>query len=178
MRTSFNNPEADMSIFSSGGAGGGGGLGNLADELADMLSDEEDGEDEYYDNDGAPDIRLDLQDGAVRPGKDAGRDSGIEVESPGTARTPKAMTLSPPLPSRKGHRRAPSEYDGSEYGSESDLDSPGMPPSLVVKIDAVESLARRGVEKNGSPSDEAFQRVTEGLRDLGSQSNVESSATR
>ncbi|KAH8882808.1 hypothetical protein GQ53DRAFT_439747 [Thozetella sp. PMI_491] len=177
LRASFNNPEADMTIFSSGGAGGaGGGLGNLADELADMLSD---GEDEYYDNEeGTPDISFDLEDGAAHQNKDAPRDSGIEVESPGAGRTPKHMTLSPPIPNRKGHRRTKSDYDGSEYGSESDLDSPGMPPSLVAKIDAVESLARRGMEKTGSLSDETFQRVTEGLRDLGSQSNVEGSATR
>lgn len=163
-----------MSIFSSGGVGGGGGLGNLADELADMLSDEED----EYETEGAPDISFDLQNGHAQQGKDVPRDSGIEVESPGTNRAPNNLNLSPPIPFRKGHRRAASDYDGSEYGSESDLDSPGMPPSLVAKIDAVESLARRGVEKTGSPSDEAFQRVTTGLRDLGSQANVEGSATR
>jgi hypothetical protein len=69
-------------------------------------------------------------------------------------------------------------YDGSEYGSESDLESPGMPPSLVAKMDAVESLARRGTENTGGPGDGVFKRVIEGLRDLGSQSGVEGSTTR
>ena len=179
LRSTFNNPEAEMAIFSSGGAGGtggAGGLGNLADELADMLSDEED---EYYENDGSPEITFDLQNGGAQQGKDAPRDSGIEVESPGTKPASNTnMTLSPPALNRKGHRRAQSDYDGSEYGSESDLDSPGMPPSLVAKIDAVETLARRGTEKTGSAADDTFQRVTEGLRDLGSQANVEGGATR
>jgi hypothetical protein len=84
----------------------------------------------------------------------------------------------PAAQSGRGHRRAGSEYDGSEFGSESDLESPGMPPRLVEKIDEVESLARRGTEKNGSAADGTFQRVTEGLRDLGSQAGVEGGATR
>ncbi len=52
-----------MTIFSSGGAGGGGGLGNLADELADMLSD---GEDEYYEHGDSPEISIDMQNGGGR----------------------------------------------------------------------------------------------------------------
>jgi hypothetical protein len=87
------------------------------------------------------------------------------------------MSLNLPAPGR-GHRRAGSEYDGSQYGSESDLESPGMPNSLVAKMDAVESLARRGTENNGGSADGVFHRVTDSLRDLGSQAGVEQSTTR
>jgi hypothetical protein len=81
-------------------------------------------------------------------------------------------------PGKKSHRRQGSAYDGSEYGSESDLDLPGIPSSLVAKIDAVDSLARRGTEDYGGPENNVFHRVTDGLKDLGSQSSVEGSASR
>lgn len=173
----------DINIFSSGGVppAGGNGLGNLADELADAFSDGEDYDDGYYEQTGeaAPDISVDDLDESGAPGAAGTRDSGVEVESPGgqPRQREKSMSLSLPSPSaRRG--KAGSEYDGSEYGSESDLDSPGMPPSLVAKIDAVESLARRGTESNGSAADGAFKRVTEGLRDLSSQAGVEGGASR
>lgn len=189
-RASFTrNDLLDYNPSCSGGQNG--GLGNLADELGDYDWDgEENEEDGYYDQDqdgseqvAPPDISFELE-GAERPaeeGKGGTRDSGVEVESPGGAQRAreKSMSLSLPSPNgQRGHKRAGSEYDGSEYGSESDLDSPGMPPSLVAKIDAVESLARRGTESNGSATDGAFKRVTEGLRDLGSQAVVEGGASR
>ena len=183
LRGSFNNQDGlDIAVFSSGGMGGGGGmggLGNLADELADALSDGD--EDEYYDNDGtAPNSRLDLEEGDNGQAIQEARDSGVDVESPAghPARREKNLNLSPPTPNGRGHRRAASEYDGSEYGSETDLESPGMPPSLVTKIDAVESLARRGTESTGGAADGAFERVTNGLRELGSQSGIEACASR
>ncbi|KAK3680698.1 hypothetical protein B0T22DRAFT_502683 [Podospora appendiculata] len=166
------------------GYGGGNGLGNLADELGDAFSDSEEDDDEYYDNQaGAPGINLELDDDEDEQlhGKDGIpiRDSGVDVESPnGLAAAPGGRaSLSLPSPNGRGHRRAPSEYDGSEYGSDSDLDSPGMPLKLVEKMDEVESLARRGTENNGSSTDGTFQRVTDGLRDLSSQSGVEGGAS-
>lgn len=53
-----------------------------------------------------------------------------------------------------------------------------MAPTLVAKIDAIESLARRGTESYGGAADDVFRRVTDGLRDLGSQSTVEGNASR
>jgi hypothetical protein len=167
----------DLGIFSSGAMVPGGGLGNLADELA-AFSDGDD--DDYYGNEGGPpDISFELQeDENTQDGKDTVRDSGVDVESPPTlaARQNGRGSLSLPSPGPRGHRRATSDYDGSEYGSEGDLESPGMPPKLVEKIAEVESLARRGTEN--SPSDGALKRVTDGLRDLGSQSGVEGGASR
>ncbi|KAI0003632.1 hypothetical protein F4779DRAFT_601266 [Xylariaceae sp. FL0662B] len=174
LRNSMN--ESELNELSSGGMGRDNGLGNLADELADALSGS--GEDEEYYEDEEEPSHLKEHDG--REPADGIRDSGVDVTSqPDQQRRNKSSSLNVPSPPNvRGHRRTGSAYDGSEYGSESDLDSPGMPPSLVAKIDAVESLARRGTESNGGPTDGVFKRVTEGLRDLGSQSGVEGSTTR
>ena len=201
--SSFNDSSTDLGIIPAasggGGDGGGGGLGNLADELAGFSDEEDDYDDGYeegpYDDQdgdeqgsegGAPGINLEdttgEDHGRSGPGKEDGvRDSGVDVESspPGPGRAQNAKgTLGLPTPNGRGHRRMGSEYDGSEYGSETDLESPGMPYRLVEKIDEVESLARRGAENNGSAADGAVKRVTDSLRDLGSQAGIEGGATR
>ncbi|KAI0200995.1 hypothetical protein F4808DRAFT_460201 [Astrocystis sublimbata] len=186
-KSSFNEPltplrqsmnEAEFHDLGVGGAGPGhdNGLGNLADELADALSGSGD-EDEYYGDEYEGDETL--EEGGHEATVDGIRDSGVDVASQRDlpSRT-KHTSLDVPLPIPRGHRRMESAYDGSEYGSESDLESAGMPPSLVARMDAVESLARRGTESTGSPADGVFKRVTDGLRDLGSQSGVEGSTTR
>lgn len=169
----------DSSAMGMMGGEGGNGLGNLADELADALSD---GEDEYYEGSGAPNISVDTGGESGQEGEgpqDGIRDSGVDVASPdGRRRKHMSLTLPPATNGRGGHRRKASDYDGSEYGSESDLESPGIAASLVLKMDAVESLARRGTENNGGSTDGVFKRVTDGLRDLSSQTTVESNATR
>jgi hypothetical protein len=105
------------------------------------------------------------------------RDSGVDVTESPAQNDSKSKQLVLPTNGR-GHRRQGSEYDGSDYGDESDMDSPGMPSGLVARIDAIESLARRGTEANGTDRDGVVQRVVDGLRDLGSQSGVEGGATR
>ncbi|ELQ38064.1 hypothetical protein MCOR27_004277 [Pyricularia oryzae] len=168
----------DLSGFGSGGhnmAGGGSGLGNLADELAGAFSDEEEDDDPYYDDADNSAIGIAVTtDDALH----ATRDSGVDIASAGGRGGKKMSGDGLGLPTPRGHRRKGSEYDGSEYGSDSDLDSTDMPPSLIAKIDAVESLARRGTESNGGPTDGVFQRVTNLLRDLGPQAGVEGSTTR
>ncbi|KAK6834003.1 hypothetical protein PG987_008697 [Apiospora arundinis] len=194
LRSSVNGMnDQDMGMF--GGAPADNGLGNLADELADALSGSGDDDDDvYYDEEGeggehgerAPDVDAHSEDGedhssSRRHANDGIRDSGVDVASQIEHPLPhhKKNHMSLTLPSNvRGHRRQGSIYDGSEYGSDSDLESPGMPPSLVARIDAVDSLARRGTESAGGPADGVFQRVTDGLRDLGSQSGVEGSTTR
>ncbi|KAM0210204.1 hypothetical protein ACHAPA_006881 [Fusarium lateritium] len=167
-RNSFNQQDAlELS---------GNGMGNLADELADAFSDSGD-EGDYTDGDANSDM--------FRPeGETQGQEEADEMEDTEPTSSPKkqdaerakATNLTLLSPRRK-HQRQTSNYDGSEYGSESDLDSPGMPPGLVSKMDAVESLARRGTENYGGPADDVFKRVTNALRDLGSQSSVEASAS-
>jgi hypothetical protein len=45
-------------------------------------------------------------------------------------------------------------------------------------MDMVESLARRGMENNGTDRDAVVKRVVESLKDLGSQAGVEGGASR
>jgi hypothetical protein len=163
-----------IDVFSSGGpAPPSNGLGNLADELADAWGDEEEeGEEDEY---GEPEMNFQ----EVKEEGDGGqtRDSGVDVTSSPVEGSLKPSGLSPPTGSR-GHRRQMSEYDGSDYGGDSDLESAGMPPGLVSRMDMVESLARRGMENNGTDRDGVVKRVIEGLKDLGGQSGVEGGATR
>lgn len=161
-------------VFSSGGAvATSNGLGNLADELADMWGEEgEEDEDDYLE----PDMNFQEMKGDGENGQQ--RDSGVDVASSPVQAPLKSVNLTPPAPMGRGHRRQTSDYDGSDYGGDSDLESPGMPPGLVARMDMVESLARRGTENNGSDRDEVVKRVIDGLKDLGGQSGVEGGATR
>lgn len=140
-------------------------MGNLADELADAFSDsgEEDVEDEH----------------SVPGDTD---DSDIEINNAKlTARNEtddRVAGTKSTLPLRDHRRVESTTYDGSEYGSEPDFDVPGVSLGLVAKIDAIESLVRRGTENYGGSADDVVNRVTEALRDLGSQSSVEASASR
>lgn len=155
-------------VFSSGGpTAPPNGLGNLADELADAWDDDEgDGEDEE------PDMNFQ----EVRQEGETLRDSGVDVAS-SPVQPPKSEGLTPSAALRS-HRRQASEYDGSEYGGDSDLESPGIPPGLASRIDMVESLARRGTESNGTDRDGVIKRVVDGLKDLGGQTGVEAGAAR
>lgn len=174
----------DLGVLTSGGASGNGmgigmGMGNLADELADAFSDsndEDEGEYEDSQDNASSSLTTETQRTAAN---DVGY-SGVDLTSTTAEGISSGHDNAVGLlsPHGRGHQRRSTEYDGSEYGSESDLDSAGMPPTLIAKIDAIESLTRRGTEKYGGPGDEVFQRVTDSLRDLGSQSNVEGSASR
>jgi hypothetical protein len=42
----------------------------------------------------------------------------------------------------------------------------------------IESLARRGIEENGSSTDQIINRFIESLKDLGAQSGIENGAAR
>jgi hypothetical protein len=163
-----------LDVFSSGGGpAASNGLGNLADELADMWGEEgEEDEDEYLEPD------MNFQEVKEEEGSGQQRDSGVDVASSPVQAPLKSANLTPPAPMGRGHRRQPSDYDGSDYGGDSDLESPGMPPGLVARMDMVESLARRGTENNGSDRDGVVNRVIDGLKDLGGQSGVEGGATR
>lgn len=161
-----------IDVFSNGGPGPSNGLGNLADELADAWGDEEEGDEDEY---GEPD--LNFQEVREEGESAQTRDSGVDVSSSPLEGPLKPPGLSPPTVGR-GHRRQRSEYDGSDYGGDSDLESSGMPAGLVSRMDLVESLARRGTESSGTDRDSVIKRVIENLKDLGGQSGVEGGATR
>ncbi|KAL4925177.1 uncharacterized protein BDV17DRAFT_272749 [Aspergillus undulatus] len=149
-----------------------GGLGNLADELADAWEEEE--EEGGY---------------GYASGQEA---APMESHSPGQSRTrtpspgssyDERDSLQPPRPKLRNvsnrHRRHESQYDGSDYGNDSDLEEVAdMPPGLENQIAEIESLARRGLENNGSETDHVVERAVAALQDLGAQSGVENSAMR
>ncbi|KAF2270816.1 hypothetical protein CC78DRAFT_563450 [Lojkania enalia] len=171
--------------------GGDAGLGNLADELGDVWDeDEEVVEGDYIDSMELP--QEDMREIGVAIDHDGSsgvdttstingvRDSGVVMQSSSPSQESKAR-LSPQTVRQAGrrHQRQRSLYDGSDYGDDSDLEAnEGISPALEARMAAVESLARRGMEENGSSSDQVVARVVERLRDLGSQTGIENGSTR
>ena len=175
------------------------GLGSLADELADAEDNEYDediDEDDITSDRGiqspiSPNGSLDTH-STSRNRRDGGvngidhHTSNVSAMTIHTSQNDGAShLLSPDIASARSslrgsrHRRVHSAYDGSDYGDSSDLEAyEGISPGLEAKMAAVESLARRGTEENGSASDGVVQRVIEGLKDLGGQAGVEGGATR
>lgn len=162
------------------GGGDGNGLGNLADELGEVWDDDEEAmEGEFGEElDAPPEDDVSNIGTAVEHDGSYGmdsvaspngvRDSGVAMQNSSPAR------LSPgSAANTRKHTRQRSMYDGSDYGDDSDLDNEGISPALEMRMAAIESLARRGIEENGSASDEVVKRVTEQLRDLGSQNAIE-----
>lgn len=152
------------------------GLGSLADELAEALNeDEEDEAGEGFDesqHDGAAEAQC----GNYIPGN-------CQIRRPTPILSPpsRERSLSPPKQLRrsKNHRRQNSHYDGSDYGTDSDLEgAEGISSSLEARMAAIEGLARQGTEANGIALDDVVQRVADYLRNLGSQIGVENGATR
>ncbi|KAL6862367.1 hypothetical protein J3F83DRAFT_746081 [Trichoderma novae-zelandiae] len=161
----------DLSVLGGGGTGASSGMGNLADELADAFSDS--GDEGDYDAEGQ-----DHEESADQAGHDDDAARGPSANDDAKRSEGDAGLLSPRPKGHQGHQRKSSLYDGSDYGSDSDLDIAGIPPSLMVKIDAVENLTIRGTDNYGGTADDVLQRVIQELRDLGSQSSVEGSASR
>ncbi|KAL9604851.1 MAG: hypothetical protein Q9219_000299 [cf. Caloplaca sp. 3 TL-2023] len=163
-----------------------GGLGNLADELAEAW-DEGIGPDHNVEN--TP-LQTEGGDWTDDDGNDRGHPTFI-IHQEGNVRAPNlschagndGRSLSPPkqnthMRPRRGTSDL-SDYDGSDYGNDSDLeDVDGISTSLGHHLAAIESLARRGMESNGSGADKVVTRVAESLRELGSQAGVEAGATR
>ena len=163
------------------------GLGNLADELAEAL-DEQDGNG-YELEDGGRETLYDrtkaishdqLKDDERAFFSNATQERHAVSVSPVRQATSDEIALGPPKTSScSRHIRKNSQYDGSDYGNDSDLDDTrGVSASLEARLAAVESLARRGTEANGSDVDEIVQRVADSLNDLGSQAGVENGARR
>jgi hypothetical protein len=162
------------------------GLGNLADELGEIWDDDEEvADEEFGDELEAPQDEFAEIGTAVAHDGTAGLDSAVNVNGvrdSGVAMQSSPSTnhgLSPDTAARaRKHNRQRSLYDGSDYGSDSDFDNDGISPAMESRMAAVEGLARRGMEENGSAADQVVKRVTEQLRDLGSQIAIENGATR
>ncbi|KAL4788727.1 hypothetical protein BJX76DRAFT_315517 [Aspergillus varians] len=164
------NGSVRMSGDFGAAAEAGGGLGNLADELADAWEEDEGGYGYAYgQEEAAPSDSQPLERMRTRtpsPGYSSGRDS---LQPP----KHKARDVS------NRHRRYESQYDGSDYGNDSDLEEVAdMSPALESQIAEIESLARRGLENNGSENDRVIDRAVAALQDLGVQSGIENTAMR
>lgn len=159
------------------------GLGNLADELAEAWDDSvrhgRDSEDVAV-----PD-RLpnghEVQRG--RPTFEIHHSVSDSIPPRHQREVKDDRSLSPPKQSsRKRLQRKPlneSDYDGSDYGDSSDLEAvEGISASLEHRLAAIESLARRGTESNGSEADSVFTRVAVCLQNLGPQADVETGTSR
>ncbi|CAI7678300.1 hypothetical protein N7533_002203 [Penicillium manginii] len=154
---------------------GGGGLGNLADELADAWEQEDEGYDytSGQETGAAGSQPMDQSDGEDTYMQSV-RD--MRTQSP-SADSPASRSRL--RPNQLRHRRPESHYDGSDYGNDSDLEEAAdISPALESQMADIESLARRGIENNGSESDHVIQRTIQELRDLGGQSGIENSAMR
>jgi hypothetical protein len=154
----------------------GGGLGNLADELADAWADE----DGYEDASG---IEVNGQTETMAgyhtedsSAHEAGVPHGqLSPEHPSSLHPPRNR----PRQAQNWHRRTESQYDGSDYGNDSDFDEAGeISLSLENRMAGIESLVRRGTEDNGSGNDQVIKRLIDSLRDLGPQSGIENGAAR
>lgn len=162
--------------FGSAGDSGN-GLGNLADELAEAWDEE--GEE-------APSEVQTAQNGILtNDNKTPSMSPQLEMNdsmSYGVASSPLPQQYAHSVPptkqcSRTKYRRKTAQHDGSDYGS--DLEEiEGISASLEARMAAIEHLARRGTEANGSQADTVIQRVAESLKDLGSQAGVENGASR
>ncbi|KAJ5403643.1 hypothetical protein N7509_003514 [Penicillium cosmopolitanum] len=133
---------------------GGGGLGNLADELADAWEQEDEG---YGYASGQETGAAESQPMDHSDGEDAYMQSVRDMR-----------TQSPSADSPASQEQTPTKSTST----------PSCGISLRRQMADIESLARRGIENNGSESDHVIQRTIQELRDLGGQSGIENSAMR
>jgi hypothetical protein len=159
--------------FSGAATAEGGGLGNLADELADAWDQEDDG---YGYASGQENGRAGSQ--QMSDMEDAYMQSVHEMHIRSPSPSPERDSLHPGRTKNRAnhlrqHRRQESQYDGSDYGPDSDLDEAAdISPALENQMAEIESLVRRGIENNGSENDYVIQRTVESLKDLGGQSGI------
>jgi hypothetical protein len=170
-------------------------MGSLADELADVWA-----EDAVEDAAGAGFVEglqegstelVSLESGPEQPiNMDGTHDIGSRIppQPPSPLRQhskklSKSNNLSPQLnghshlPPR--HRRTESNYDGSDYGPDSDLED--LPPTLLRRISDIESLTRISAHADDAVFGEnggIIARTAAGLKDLGPQASIENGTTR
>ena len=161
-------------------------LGNLADELADAFNDDEDSTDEHGLQGGpsggfynrAETIRHDPFKENVHPISRNGVRNGHAISITPFRQGTTDPSLSPPKEtSRSKHTRASSQYDGADYGDDSDLEVTHS-PVLEARLAAVESLARQCTQANGGDADRIVQRMADSLKNLKPQAEIDNGATR
>lgn len=146
---------------------------NSGDEHGDNDDNKDSDNDDDNDDDDDDYDDYDMNGGGIRTPS-----SGYSVEHHNTLHPPRHKTRNGGADGLR-HRRHESQYDGSDYGNDSDLEEAAdISPSLEGQMAEIESLARRGMENNGSENDHVIKRAVEALRDLGGQSGIENNAMR
>ncbi|KAL8944188.1 MAG: hypothetical protein Q9216_000612 [Gyalolechia sp. 2 TL-2023] len=162
------------------------GLGNLADELSEAW-DHGSGHSPQFEHhalrNGDAGSNIGFDEHHEPPTFEIHHDTGIRIADMSYDGGKDNLSLSPPKQSAQARsRRKPSNipnHDGSDYGDDPDLDVvEGISASLEYHLATIDSLARRGFASCGSEADDVVTRLTESLRDLGSQAVVETGATR
>ncbi|KAL8782478.1 MAG: hypothetical protein Q9213_005347 [Squamulea squamosa] len=156
------------------------GLGNLADELAEVWDDECSRAIQIRDitrnvEYGSPSTQHEHRQFA----QENGCDLGISMPNISNYRDEPDRSLS--LPKHTLHRTSShaSIYDGSDYGENLNSEgAEGISASLEHRLAAIETLARRGAESNGSTADTIILRVAECLGHLALSAGVEIGASR
>ena len=159
----------------------GNGIGNLADELAEAWDEGGEGEDGEEVSQLHTDEPLENEIFIVKDYTDLTcNDNVIKILRPPAIGSACNISLSPPNSSQwTNHRRQHSQYDGSDYGDDCDLETAeGISRSLEARMAAIENLARKGTEANDSVADSVVQRVADSLKNLPSQSGVENGTSR
>ena len=185
---------------------GNNGLGSLADELADAWDEEGEGEGDMDDsrlgsqqmdgNHALPSEHTNHH----QPGRQI-LDGGDDDDGSSTSHVGSWSNagghhgdghLSGPKSGRKwsqhrsthvqdddtiGGRRQGGGDDGSCSDEEKEWDE--LSPGLEARLAEIETWAQRGLKSmDGSEEDDVVERVTEGLRDLGGQANLETATTK
>jgi hypothetical protein len=164
-----------------GGGGEVNGLGSLADELAGAWDDEEEDDGELDEG-----KHGDVMDGETARDQlgdrdsENTRDSGIDLtSSPASSPEKQLQSILPNDQARAKHRRRDSQYDGSDYAEDHDLETTaGMSAGLEARMALVDSLARRGTESYERETGDIVERIVGSLKELGGQASVEGGATR
>jgi hypothetical protein len=140
----------------------------LADELGGWDEEEEEDAEREEDDEDEDDTGVEQE-----------RDSGIDVTSSPPEKDAKHLgRLLTVTTQGNGHARKASDYDGSEYGSDSDFeDSQLVSASLEARLAGVESLARRGTG-DVAGQESVVGRTIDQLRELGTQAGMENGITR
>ena len=171
-------------------------MGSLADELGDVWG--EDGVDDQgsgfldglQEESTEPSSTSQGQEQSINLGDMHDFGMGMPVQSPQppspvrqhSKKASRSNALSPPsngpTESQPRHRRTESNYDGSDYGPDSDPEN--LPPTLLRRISDIESLTRISAHTDDHLGENGgiIAWTTAGLKDLGPQASIENGATR
>ena len=177
---SLHSRTGELSFSTDSGDVGdsGNGLGSLADELAEVWDEDVEADE------GTSGLQIHQEEEGMCNGNDKPQpaseyhyDIGIGLAiSPGLEHEAHDSQSPTRYTSKLKHRRKATGHKGSDYGDSLDHDdSSGIPSSLQACIADIESLTQ---QSTNIEADEICKTVSQSLRDLSSQADVERGTTR